>query len=371
MQGGFDVPWSGYYVQNFVEEPMDFENMWISSTGQIMGRGSDAVGNFDINGMISPNGCFQFMKQYQGAHGVAYNGTVSPGCLSGVWSVNGMKGEFALNLDTQHWKGSFTLDGRTYPMQTNIYVSEAGVFGLGKDAEGVFVISGTYNPASSKLNFIKTYLGRYEIVYDGTMFDDGQYLVVNGSWGLSTGQQGTYEMYQRIEGRTVQYQQFFHPPAPPQNYVPTFFGMPPQQIPPQYSQMQGQGAGGALFGLLDDLDIHGGDADDVKKIMDKLSRGKKISGKQLATFIPMVRNQDDLAGFLQSLNENKVQNLTMDDLVEGLSGAKNQEYNPKAIVFLYPLIKPTPGALENTKLDKLFVFNKDKREVEKALGIDL
>lgn len=369
MQDEFEVPWSGYYVQNGVQNEMDFDTMWISQNGQISGRGSDAAGDFVINGMINPNGFFQFNKSYP-THAVQYQGTVTPGCLSGNWSVGGMKDEFVLNLDTQHWKGSFTLDGRTYPMQTNIYVSESGVFGLGKDAEGVFVITGVYNPTNNRLNYIKSYLGRYNISYDGTMFDDGQFLVVNGNWTLSTGQEGTFEMYQRIEGRTVQYQQFFQPPPPPQNYMPTFYGMSPAMMPPQYA-MQHQQGGGALQGRLDDLDIHGGDTDDVRKIVDKLSRGKKISGAQLKAFLPMIRKQDDMGVFVQSLKKDSVEEFTMDHLVAGLSSAKNQDYNVQAIQHLYPLLTVKPQALENTKLEKLFVFNSDKKAVEKALGIDI
>lgn len=370
MQSEFDVPWTGYYMQGGNECEMNLDNLFISMGGQISGGGSDDNGSFSLNGQISPNGCFQFNKQYHGAHSVMYQGNVSPGCLSGRWMVSGMSDEFALNLDTEQWKGSFSLDGRTYPMQTNIYVSEAGVFGLGKDAEGVYTITGVYNPASCRLNYVKSYLGRYHITYDGAMFDDGQFLVVNGNWDLSTGQCGTFEMYQRIEGRFVSCQQFYHPPPPPQNFAPTFYGMPPQMMPPQYSVQQPQ-FGGALSGYLADIDLHGGDSDDVRQIIDKLSRGKKIKGAQLQTFLPMVRLDEDMEAFLRCLNKNNVDDFVIDHLVQGLSGAKNQEYNVKAVVFLYPLLTVKPGALENSKLEKLFVFSKDKREVEKALGLDL
>lgn len=369
MQDEFDVPWTGYYVQNGAQNEMTFDNMWISMSGGISGSGSDGVGSFTLNGQISPNGFFQFIKQYDGAHAVRYQGNISPGCLSGRWSLDNLGDDFYLSLDTEQWKGSFTLDGRTYPMQTNIYVSERGVFGLGKDSEGVFTITGVYNPTNNRLNFVKSYLGRYHITYDGQMFDDGQFLVVKGEWDLSTGQSGEFEMYQRIEGRFVQCQQFYQPPPPPQGFLPTFYGMPPQMMPPQYSA--GMAGGGALTGYLDDLDLHGGESDDVRQIMDKISRGKRIKGSQLQTFLPMIRREDDMQSFLQSLRKDKVEDFTMDHLVEGLSGAKNQDYNVKAIVFLYPLLSKTPGALENSQLEKLFVFSKDKREVEKALNIDL
>lgn len=368
MQSEFDVPWTGYYLQDGIENEMNIDNLFISMNGQISGGGSDPVGDFNFSGQISPNGYFQFVKQYVGAHGVTYQGSVSAGCLSGKWMVNGMSDDFSLNLDTEQWKGSFTLDGRTYPMQTNIFVSERGVFGLGKDAEGVFVITGVYNPTNYKLNYVKSYLGRYHITYDGQMYDDGQFLVVNGEWDLSTGQSGTYEMYQRIEGRFVQSQQFYQPPPPPQNYCPTFYGMPPTMIPPQYSMPQG---GGASVGPISDLDFHGGDSDNVRAICDKLYRGSSITGSQLKTFLPMIRKEDDMEGFLKCLNKNNVKDFNMDHLIDGLSGAKNQEYNVKAVIFLYPLLTATPGALENSKLEKLFVFSKDKKEVEKALGIDL
>lgn len=367
------IPWTGYYVQYGVENEMIFDSMIVATNGTITGRGGDVTGEFQIQGSISSNGFFQFNKQYIGQHSVLYQGSVTNGCLSGTWSIDGLKDEFVLNLDTENWKGSFMLDGKTYPMLTNICVSEEGVFGLGKDAEGVFVINGNYDDDQSRIYFVKSYLGRYNISYDGSMFDDGQFLVVSGQWTLSTGQQGTFNMYQKLEGINVEYQQFYHAPPPPQQYVPVFYGMPPQMIPPQYNAVmsQGQQGGNQQFGYLDDIDFYGGDHDDVAKIIDKILRGKKIKGSQIRSFLPMIRNQNDMEAFCKILTPSNVEKLEMDDLVEGLSRAKNQDYNVRAVIYLYPLLSTKPQALENQKLEKLFVFSKDKKEVEKALKIDI
>ena len=308
MEGGFSVPWSGYYVDNYIEEPFAIENLRISTTGEITGAGVDLEKSFDIKGAVNPQGGFQFIKQYEGAHAVSYKGTVSDGCLSGVWSCDGNKGDFKLDLDCQRWKGSLYIEDKdTYALDTAIYVSENGVFGVGVDEEGPYVIGGTYDPSTNKISLLKSYIDRYCVLLEGSIHDDGEYLLVIGTWKLRNGDDGSFELYQKIEDKAVEHQQFYQAPLPPQDYAPTFFGLAKDDIPIRYTNIQGQGPDAQLAGLLDDLDLHGGDTDEVRNIMDKLNRGKQISGKQLATFIPMVRDQDDFDAFLQSLNENKVQ----------------------------------------------------------------
>ena len=90
MDNSFNVPWTGYYMQGGVENEMSFDHLFINALGQISGRGGDPVGNFSIYGQINPNGSFGFTKTYEGAHSVDYRGSVSPGCLSGQWSIGGM-----------------------------------------------------------------------------------------------------------------------------------------------------------------------------------------------------------------------------------------------------------------------------------------
>lgn len=377
------VPWKGYYMQGGNKNTMDLDDMQITLDGRIFCEGSDTNGQFRIDGQINPNGSFFFNKQYLGMHCVSYSGAIRDGALIGTWSLQTMRDEFQISIESQDWQGSFMMGDRTFPMKTKLYVSESGVFGIGKDSEGVFICSGYYDGGSSSLQYSKQYLGKYSITYNGTMFDDGMYLVVHGNWSLSTGQVGTFEMYQKIEGRVEQYRQFYSPPPPPQNYAPTFYGMPQNQVPQQYHanmQMGGYQAGYAapgyqqpqqMTGKLSDSEFVDGDIEDVNRVCSKLNAGMHISGKQLQVFIPMIQGDDSLLYFCKQLNQNKVVEFSMDNMLEALSRCRNQDLNKQTVILLHPLIQPAPGALENSKMNKLFVFNADKKEVCSTLKISI
>lgn len=369
------VPWKGYYVQNGQQCPMNLDNLMITTQGRIFCDGSDQVGGFRIDGQVNPNGSFFFNKQYHGQHCVNYNGTIRSGELVGNWSVQGLRDEFCISIDAQEWQGSFTMDGTTYSMKTKLYVSESGIFSIGKDSEGVFITLGDYDGSTSSLYYTKQYLGKYSLQYTGTMYDDGQYLVVHGNWTLSTGQSGAFEMYQLIEGRAEQYRQFYSPPPPPQSYVPTFYGMPQNQIPQQYHSGMNMGGGYGqpvqMSGPLSDSDLIDGDAYSIQMIMAKLQSGMYIKGSQLQMFLPMITDPTSVLLFCKNLNENSLRDFTMDNLLEGLVRCKNPDNNKHLVIQLHPLVRPVPGALQNSKLSKLFVFNSDRQEVSSALKIDI
>lgn len=367
------VPWSGYYVQNGQQHPMNLSDLMITPEGRIFCEGSDGIGGFRIDGQINPNGSFYFNKQYHGQHSVSYNGTISTGCLSGHWSLPGMRDEFKITFETQKWQGSFVFNGQTFPMRTTVFISEQGIFGLGKDSEGVFVSLGAYNPGSHQLQYTKNYIGKYTITYTGSMFDDGQYFVVNGNWDLSTGQKGTFEMYQKIEGRAAEMRSFYQPPQPPQSFVPVFFGMPQDQIPPQYQggYHQGMGMGAGIGSPITDMDFIDGDPQEVVKVVDKLRNGAQISGSQIERYLSMIQGDENLLFFCKALNKTNVKDFSIDNLVEGCSRCKNQDFNKTVVIQLHPLVTPVPGALENSRMSKLFVFSADRKFVCKELSITI
>ena len=68
-----DKRWAGVYMQDGQETEMIFDHMNIWNN-RIQGRGSDEVGDFEINGEFKPNGQVNFVKQYIGQHTVQYEG---------------------------------------------------------------------------------------------------------------------------------------------------------------------------------------------------------------------------------------------------------------------------------------------------------
>lgn len=380
-----DIPvrWTGKYLQNGQPVQMSIDRLSVDVTGRISGEGGDQVGGFSMNGQIYPNGTFQMVKQYHGRHSVNYSGTVGNGTLSGQWSLQAMRGDFDLSFEAEEWKGSFSMSGQNYPMKTRMLVNEQGAFGLGKDNEGVYIIKGRYDRGSNNLTFGKSYLGKYSIEFSGQMFNDGSWLIVRGDWNLSTGQSGQFELMDDLPGGNKQQMvSFYQPPPPPQNFVPQFYGVPPQQIPQHYQQMpnyqppqyygaQPQGADQQrLSGPLDDMDFIDGDKQDVQRVMDKLRRGKYMTGEQLFTWLQMIKHESDLEAFAKFLTKDHFNNdLAIEPVIEAMKEITFQNKLPVVGIHLYRLVTKEIGAIEQNSFLGLFVFQKDRVFVKQQLGI--
>lgn len=402
------VPWSGWYEQGGTRHPVRFDQFNVDPTGRIMGQGQDEVGSFSIAGCIYPNASFEFNKSYLGAHTVAYKGNLQQGRLTGKWSVAGMTDNFEINYQIEEWNGSFQTNGQQNQMKIYLFVDPSGIFSLGKDGEGVYVIKGSYNPSSAQLSFIKHYIGKYQIQYQGSMFNDSRFLIVTGSWQTSHGMNGSFEVYRPVK-QGDQSLTFFQPPPPPQNFQPVFFGMPPAQIPPQYQQqpqfamnfgfgamppmpqqmpgqyyMQPQTMAGQhyyaqaqqpmpqgqppLSGYLEDYDLMDGSNDDVRRLVDKIKRGKKIKGEHIV-YIGLIKQEVDIVLFVNTAVQYGVTDLNSQHLIDALKKCKFQGKNKEIVYAFYPLITPKPGAMESEKILNCFVFDNDRSEVASRLNI--
>ena len=95
--------WSGYYEQGGQQYSMEIQNFYLSGV-QVLGSGSDSIGQFDINGLVSDNNQtsrkVEFVKQYRGQHAVNYVGEYSDNLCHGTWSVGGSTGGFRLERVT-------------------------------------------------------------------------------------------------------------------------------------------------------------------------------------------------------------------------------------------------------------------------------
>ena len=83
--------WKGYYVQFGQQFPMEFADLQIniaSAQPGVSGSGADIVGNFTLQGSYdSSSSAIKFTKQYEGAHAIYYEGTLSASQteITGYW----------------------------------------------------------------------------------------------------------------------------------------------------------------------------------------------------------------------------------------------------------------------------------------------
>ena len=223
QKGNFEIekqpkPWTGYYVQNGQQGEMKIENLNIFN-GAISGKGTDPVGSFSIVGQIIGDSKINFTKQYAGKdYFVNYTGTYDKeNILTGTWSIPNTpeKGDFKLTkayydkdphiapaipqitppppppaAPLACWRGTFTQDGATQDMQFDQFSAEVGgpVTGSGSDNIGKFTIQGCVD-ATGQFVFIKQYVGKYALSYQGQMNGNS----LSGVWFLQ-GNTGSFQL---------------------------------------------------------------------------------------------------------------------------------------------------------------------------------
>ena len=86
--------WKGWYELSGRQYEMTFQEFDVSC-GTVKGKGSDAVGVFEITGYCETANGIRFLKHYKSAHTVLYNGTLDPDeqAITGHWSIDGYIGE--------------------------------------------------------------------------------------------------------------------------------------------------------------------------------------------------------------------------------------------------------------------------------------
>lgn len=353
------VAWEGWYEQKGGQYPMKIDNLIVNPTGVMTGNGSDKIGAFTINGFMSQNGTFSFTKQYIGKHSVNYNGSVGSGTLQGNWTLQQHTGTFCIKMPVEEWQGVFVVNGAQFPLKMSVNVDPHGVFGFGRDQEGVYVIKGLYAQATNTLEMTKSYIGAYEVKFQGTMYNTGQKLIVRGQWALTNGQFGDFEMSNPLPPQVqLQMMQFYQAPPIPPTYTVIQVAAPAQQ-----------NTTGALEGLLGDLDIIDGDRGDVAAVIDKLKRGKKISGEQIETFVPRIQNEDMILSFLQATNLDNIEDFKCGHLTGATNKCKFSSSQVAIVLEMFPKLSTKPGAIESEALLKIFVFKEDLQKVKSACNL--
>lgn len=74
-------------------------------------------------------------------------------------------------------------------MQLDINFHSGRLFGDGRDFVGDFVLSGTYDTQSGRVQMHKAYLGQHEVIYDGAAGADG----IRGTWCIRDQEDGAVQ----------------------------------------------------------------------------------------------------------------------------------------------------------------------------------
>lgn len=388
---GKEIEWEGWYDQNGQRQPMKFNHMQIGLNGAMQGNGSDNVGQFQIFGQVSRHGSVNFTKQYIGKHAVAYQGVICDSKITGNWRIGNYHGQFEIKYHLEEWKGNYMYNGRRFNFELDLDVDTAGVFGIDKDQEGVFVVRGQYSNQSYLMKFTRQYIGGNTQYFQGKMTNNGRHWVVKGQWQFAGGNGGQFELYREAppeqQFQNQQQQQQFMAQQPPVRWMPPPVviqapppmiimqpGIIPTQMPMQQMQMQNQGMmqqGGhqqqQLTGFIEDFDILDGEKEDVDKVIDKLKRGKKIEGDKLVDFIERISFPEDCFRFVKFVPE-YLEEFEDEHLEKCVAECEHHECKVYIVEQLYPKLEKKPGAIMKSKIANRMYSNEDKEKAKQIMG---
>jgi hypothetical protein len=86
---------------------MTFKMFSCTINGDVLGKGKDAVGEFELRGFCNEFGDCQFAKRYIGKHTVMYNGKLEGKSMKGTWTVAGLTGTFEISRMPKPWQGYY------------------------------------------------------------------------------------------------------------------------------------------------------------------------------------------------------------------------------------------------------------------------
>lgn len=184
MADNLKVEWTGAFEQFGLSRPMDFKNMYMDLNGNVFGVGADQVGDFQLSG-IWRNTHIEFIKTYFASHVIFYTAKTEDGKrFEGSWRIpNSCEGTFWIEIKIPNWSGELTESKKQKKLSFDMQVTPQGVFGLGQDDGGQYVIKGTHDEKFSCVSFVKSYLGgSNKTCYNGAMVMARGGRKVKGVW---------------------------------------------------------------------------------------------------------------------------------------------------------------------------------------------
>ncbi len=133
--------WRGWYEQNGTNHEMRLKKFKVKGN-KIEGKGQDDHGKFFFTGFYTSENKVQFIKQYEGAHQVHYEGKREGQTLHGRWNLAGMSGGFYLYKENE-WDGHYVQQGVQHPMKFgSLKIKGDRISGRGEDTNGAFIVDG-------------------------------------------------------------------------------------------------------------------------------------------------------------------------------------------------------------------------------------
>ena len=188
------VAWTGWSEFNNQRNPFKIDHMIFDFKGGITGEGNDYLGKFTLKGQLLPNGSVTFERQYTSQNVVKHQGAINGDVVSGQWLMpNGQQGNFQIQPLSQLFQGKrqvgFEMDltmSKATDFQWKLNIDPNGVFGLGYDNFGFYIIRGTFEQAKNSnkqaYNIVQQYFGKNKVYYQGNLNEWNGKPVHNGNW---------------------------------------------------------------------------------------------------------------------------------------------------------------------------------------------
>lgn len=213
MGANVTVAWEGEKIKNGKVCKYHITDMKVDEMGQVTGTGADfSKGLFNLQGTVNDQGMFQYKKQYQQ---VAYNnqtiaiyqGTYTNGQIQGVYGAMGKSENFHVKLkDAIEFSISYSRPDVPQMLVTraHIVIAKKALFGMGRDNNGFFVISGqkvsdkaAKSAGHTKFNISVVYGGKFKIQLNAVMSETNKIRALKGTWtNPGIGASGTFDINQ-------------------------------------------------------------------------------------------------------------------------------------------------------------------------------
>ena len=196
------IPWEGWWLQSTKKEKiaLKISHMLIKSNRQIQGFCSIYKTHYKINGAVNKNLQIEFeLLDYENTRIFIFRGEMQNFTLYGKFrkcQENDHKGIFELTFEKEHWKGFMQVKESKDEMELAMNVNQNGIYSLGNDENGLFVVEGNLDKVSKKCDFSLHY---YQV--NATSFYSGDWQVVNdqfikirGQWNIPKAVMGEFNL---------------------------------------------------------------------------------------------------------------------------------------------------------------------------------
>lgn len=195
-----NVKWNGYYIQDGVREEMTFDHFIVKFDGDCEGYGCDQAGDFDLKGRcdnISNTTEINFTKKYrEDGEEIQYKSRIWESSIVGIWNYdnNKISGDFQMTFENEEFAGFYVQDDEKIDTLFMMNFGEDGLFGIGSDNNGDYILKGDWFKNSGTCRFHKMYFDSDDIYYVGCANDFNSQVMLQGKWVIEDIAHGDYEL---------------------------------------------------------------------------------------------------------------------------------------------------------------------------------